>query len=219
MGSTVSQDDSFTEAETILTKLEKLIQDNRDIVVAVGETGFDHHYLDGTEGGTKIVDMDNLSEKAVQQIENQKHWWLAQWELAQKYDLPLVIHTRDARDATADFMIENGINRAVIHCYSENPAFAQRLMDFSDEIYFAFGGILTYKKSEDVQATAKMLPLNRILLETDAPFLAPQAVRGQVCEPAYTRYTLDRLVELRTESAEEVERVVYENSLRFYGIK
>ena len=219
MGSTVSQDDSFTEAETILTKLEKLIQDNRDIVVAVGETGFDHHYLDGTEGGTKIVDMDNLSEKAVQQIENQKHWWLAQWELAQKHDLPLVIHTRDARDATADFMIENGINRAVIHCYSENPAFAQRLMDFSDEIYFAFGGILTYKKSEDVQATAKMLPLNRILLETDAPFLAPQAVRGQVCEPAYTRYTLDRLVELRTESAEEVERVVYENSLRFYGIK
>ena len=219
MSSTVSQDDSFTEAETILTKLEKLIQDNRDIVVAVGETGFDHHYLDGTEGGTKIVDMDNLSEKAVQQIENQKNWWLAQWELAQKHDLPLVIHTRDARDATADFMIENGINRAVIHCYSENPAFAQRLMDFSDEIYFAFGGILTYKKSEDVQATAKMLPLNRILLETDAPFLAPQAVRGQVCEPAYTRYTLDRLVELRTESAEEVERVVYENSLRFYGIK
>lgn len=200
-------------------EFEKRIIENREYIVAIGETGFDHHYLDGTEGGTKSIDMDNLSEKAVQQIKNQKHWWLAQWELAQKHDLPLVIHTRDARDATADFMIENGINRAVIHCYSENPAFAQRLMDFSDEIYFAFGGILTYKKSEDVQATAQMLPLNRILLETDAPFLAPQAVRGQVCEPAYTRYTLDRLVELRTESAEEIERVVYENSLRFYGIK
>jgi TatD DNase family protein len=116
-------------------------------------------------------------------------------------------------------MIEHDINRAVIHCYSENPAFAQRLMDFSPEIYFAFGGILTYKKSEEVQATAMMLPLNRILLETDAPFLSPQPVRGQVCEPAYTRHTLDKLVELRTEGKEEIERVIYENSLRFYGIR
>jgi TatD DNase family protein len=116
-------------------------------------------------------------------------------------------------------MIENNIDRAVIHCYSENPAFAERLMDFSSEIYFAFGGILTYKKSEEVQVTAQMLPLDRILLETDSPFLAPQVVRGQVCEPAYTRYTLEKLVELRTESSEEIERVVYENSLRFYGIK
>ena len=116
-------------------------------------------------------------------------------------------------------MIENGINRAVIHCYSEDPEFAQRLMEFSDEIYFAFGGILTYKKSEQVQATAQMLPLNRILLETDAPFLSPQAVRGTVNEPSNTRYVLEKLIELRTESAEEIERVVYENSLRFYSIK
>ena len=127
-------------------------------------------------------------------------------------------HARDARDATADFMIAHGINRAVIHCYSEDPAFAQRLLDFSPEIYFAFGGILTYKKSEQVQETAQMLPLSRILLETDAPFLSPQAVRGTVNEPANTRYILEKLIELRTESAEEIERVVYENSLRFYGI-
>lgn len=162
--------------------------------------------------------MDALSDKSKQQIENQKRWWLAHWELAKRYDLPLVIHTRSARDATAEFMIENDINRAVIHCYSEDPAFAQRLMDFSDEIYFAFGGILTYKKSESVQATAQMLPLDRILLETDAPFLSPQAVRGTVNEPANTRYVLEKLIELRTESAEEIERFVYENSLRFYGI-
>ena len=163
--------------------------------------------------------MDALSDIAKQQIENQKRWWILQWNLAKRYDLPLVIHTRDARDATADFMIENNINRAVIHCYSEDPAFAQKLMDFSDEIYFAFGGILTYKKSEQVQATAQMLPLSRILLETDAPFLSPQAVRGSVNEPSNTRYILEKLIELRTESAEEIERVIYENSLRFYGIK
>jgi TatD DNase family protein len=187
--------------------------------VAIGEMGFDHHYLDGTDGGNIAIDMDSLSEKALKQIDNQKRWWLAQWELAKRYDLPLVIHTRDARDVTVEFMIENGINRGVIHCYSEDPAFAQRLMEFSSDIYFAFGGILTYKKSESVQETAKMLPLSRILLETDAPFLSPQAVRGTVNEPANTRYILEKLIELRTESAEEIERVVYENSLRFYGIK
>lgn len=65
-------------------------------------------------------------------------WWLAQWELAKKYDLPLVIHTRDAREETLDFMIHNNVNRAVIHCYSEDPLFARTLLDFSPEIYFAF---------------------------------------------------------------------------------
>ena len=214
----VSQSDSSTEGDQMITEFEKIVIENRDVIVAIGETGFDHHYLDGTDGGNMAIDMDALSPQALEQIENQKRWWLAQWELAKRYDLPLVIHTRDARDATADFMIENGINRAVIHCYSEDSAFAQRLMGFSSEIYFAFGGILTYKKSEQVQATAKMLPLNRILLETDAPFLSPQAVRGSVNEPANTRYVLEKLIELRTESAEEIERVVYNNSLRFYGI-
>lgn len=207
------------ESGDFISDFEQLVAENRDIIVAIGETGFDHHYLDGTDGGNVAVNMELLSDKALEQIENQKRWWLAQWELAKRYDLPLVIHTRDARDATAEFMIENGINRAVIHCYSEDPAFAQKLMDFSDEIYFAFGGILTYKKSEQVQATAQMLPLNRILLETDAPFLSPQAVRGTVNDPSNTRYILEKLIELRTESAEEIERVVYENSLRFYGIK
>jgi TatD DNase family protein len=65
-------------------------------------------------------------------------WWLAQWEMAKKYNLPLVIHTRDARQETLDFMLQNNINRAVIHCYSEDPEFAQTLLDFSPDIYFAF---------------------------------------------------------------------------------
>jgi TatD DNase family protein len=214
-----AQDEDYDSTHSwIISEFEKRIIEYREYIVAIGEMGFDHHYLDGTDGGNIAIDMDSLSEKALKQIDNQKRWWLAQWELAKRYDLPLVIHTRDARDVTAEFMIENGINRGVIHCYSEDPAFAQRLMEFSSDIYFAFGGILTYKKSEQVQATAQILPLSRILLETDAPFLSPQSVRGTVNEPANTRYILEKLIELRTESAEEIERVVYENSLRFYGI-
>ena len=214
-----AQNQEIGDSQKEIEEFEKLVAENRDVIVAIGETGFDHHYLDGSEGGMKPLDMAHLSQKAKEQIENQKRWWLIQWELAKRYDLPLVIHTRDARDATADFMIAHRINRAVIHCYSEDPAFAKRLIEFSDEIYFAFGGILTYRKSEQVQATAQMLPLDRILIETDAPFLSPQAVRGTINEPANTRYVLEKLCELRTESAEEIERVVYENSLRFYGIQ
>jgi TatD DNase family protein len=176
-----------------------MIIENRDIIVAVGETGFDHHYLDGSDGGKISVDMANLSPKAREQIENQKHWWLAQWKLAKKYDLPLVIHTRDARDATLDFMKKNSINRCVMHCFSEDWDFAGELLDFSSEIYFSFSGILTYKNAPKIQEAASKIPLSRILIETDSPFLAPQPVRGTTNEPANTAYVLDKLLELRTE--------------------
>lgn len=187
-----------------IQEFESLVSENRKYIVAIGETGFDYHYL--------------IPWQESEQKNNQQAWWLAQWELAKKYDLPLVIHTRDARIDTVEFMVQNDINRAVIHCYSENPEFAQKLMEFSSEIYFAFGWILTYKKSEDVQETAKMLPLNRILLETDSPFLSPQVVRGSLNEPAHTRYIFDRLCEIRSESPEEIEDTIYQNSLRFYSI-
>jgi len=105
-----------------------------------------------------------------------------------------------------------------MHCYSEDPDMARDLLQFSDEIYFSFSGILTYKNAQKIQETAKILPLDRILVETDAPFLAPQPVRGQICEPAFVRYTLEKLIELRSESPEEIEEQVYANSKRFFGI-
>lgn len=127
-----------------------------------------------------------------------------------------MIHTRDARDETLDFMQENAITRCVMHCYSEDWDFARTLLEFSSEIYFSFSGILTYKSAQKIQEAAQKLPIDRILVETDAPFLAPQPVRGQVCEPAFTRYTLDRLAELRGVRTADIEEHVYNNSLRFF---
>lgn len=198
-----TQDDIFSYEK--IEEYESLISRNRDVVVAVGETWLDYHYL-------TVWNEDK-------QKDNQKKWWKAQWELAQKYNLPLIIHTRDAREDTLEFIQAHKITNAVIHCYSEDPEFARILLNFAKGIYFAFGWILTFKNSIGVQDTAKMLPLNRILLETDAPFLAPQVVRGSINEPAHTRFILDRLCELRTESPEEIEKTVYENSLIFYGIE
>lgn len=201
-----------------IEEFDVLITQNRDIVVAIGECGLDFHYLDGSDNGKQKVDLNNLSKRAQAQIENQKFWWLEQWKLAQKHNLPLVIHTRDARDATIDFIKKHNINRCVMHCYSEDLDMARELMAFSDTIYFSFSGILTYKNAQKIQETAVSIPLDRILIETDAPFLAPQPVRGQVCEPAYTSYVLDKLVELRSEWREVIEATVYNNSRKCFGI-
>ena len=91
-------------------------------------------------------------------------------------------------------------------------------MEYSGDIYFSFSGILTYKKSLAIQEAAKLLPLTKILIETDAPFLSPQVVRGTINESANVRYVLDMLQNLRSEEDSEIERVVYENSLRVYAI-
>lgn len=96
-------------------------------------------------------------------------------------------------------MRENVINRCVMHCFSEDWDFAHELLDFSSEIYFSFSGILTYKNAPKIQEAASKIPLERILIETDSPFLAPQPVRGTTNEPANTLYVLEKLVELRTE--------------------
>lgn len=200
------EDSETCRPHDIYFGMKELIQKNRDVVVAVGECGFDFHYL------SQDPEVANL-QKIFQEI-----WFSEQWELAQRYDLPLVIHTRDARDATLEFMKSNGIKRCVMHCFSEDWDFARALLDFSDEIYFSFSGILTYKKSEKIQEAAKNIPMNRILVETDAPFLAPQTVRGKVNEPAYTRYTLEKLAELRWVQVEEIEDIIYQNSLRFYWL-
>ena len=92
------------------------------------------------------------------------------------------------------------------------------MLEYSNSIYFSFSGILTYPKAIAIQEAATHIPLDRILIETDAPFLAPQNVRGKVNEPANVLYVLEKLFSLRTESSEVVEKTVYENSRRIYRL-
>lgn len=105
-----------------------------------------------------------------------------------------------------------------MHCYSEDLSFAERILDIVPDVYFSFSGILTYPKATAIQETARYLPLERILVETDAPFLSPQPVRGTVNEPANVRYVLEKLCEIRNEPREMIEQTVYENSRCVYGI-
>jgi TatD DNase family protein len=200
------QDLPASSAPELMAQFEEIITANRDKMVAVGETGFDYFHV--TRG------------KEPQQKQAQRVFFAAQAELALRLNMPLVIHTRDAAADTIALIKKHSVRRAVIHCFSEDLAFAHELMRWSGEIYFSFSGILTYTRAIPVQEAARALPLNRILVETDAPYLVPQVLRDTVTvnEPAFTRHIMDVLKTLRNESAEEVEETVWENSNTFFGI-
>lgn len=190
----------------LIEQLAELIAQNRDKVVGVGETGFDYFHV--TRG------------REAEQIRMQRLFFAAQADLALRAGLPLIIHTRDSAGDTLALLKERGVRRAVIHCFSETPAFAEEARAWSEDIYFSFSGILTYKRSVAVRETASILPLDRILVETDAPYLVPEAMRGsvKVNEPAFTRHVLDVLKTLRSEPPDVVEQAVWDNSNRFYGV-
>ena len=200
------QDFSPDYCKTAVDELERLRESRIDKVVGIGETGLDYYHL--TPG------------KETSQKKTQFAFFAAHARLAQRLDLPLVVHTRDAAADTVLAIRENNVRRAVIHCFSEDSRFAEELMDWSEEIYFSFSGILTYKNARAIQDAAVCLPLDRILVETDAPFLVPAGARNErgVNEPAFTRHVLDFLKTLRVESPEIVEQTVWDNSRSFFRI-
>jgi len=144
----------------------------------VGETGLDWHY--------------DLSPR-----EEQETAFRAQIRLAKAVRKPLMIHTRSAPEATLRVLEEEGADavRGIIHCFSEDRAFASRALDLG--FYLSFSGITTFKKAEAVRDVAAWAPADRILVETDAPFLAPVPYRGKPNEPGYVRFTAEAVAELR----------------------
>ncbi len=147
-------------------------------VCFVGETGLDWHY--------------DLSPR-----DEQEGAFRAQIRLARAIRKPLMIHTRSAPEATLRILEEEGADavRGIIHCFSEDRAFAQRALDLG--FYLSFSGITTFKKAEAVRDVAAWAPGDRILVETDAPFLAPVPYRGKPNEPGYVRFTAEAVAELR----------------------
>jgi TatD DNase family protein len=144
----------------------------------VGETGLDWHY--------------DLSPRDEQEVA-----FRAQIRLAKGLRKPLMIHTRSAPEATLRILEEEGADavRGIIHCFSEDRAFAQRALDLG--FYLSFSGITTFKKAEAVRDVAAWAPADRILVETDAPFLAPVPYRGKPNEPGFVRFTAEAVAELR----------------------
>lgn len=172
----------------------------RDRVVAVGEIGLDYHYM--------------RSPREVQQATFRR--FVA---LARAVKKPVVIHTREAPADTLAILEEEGAREVggIIHCFSEDRAFAARALDLGFDL--SFSGIVTFRTAEAVQDVARWAPGDRILVETDSPYLAPIPFRGKKCEPAYVRHTAAKVAELRGESLEDLAARTTENARRVLALR
>ena len=145
-------------------------------LIAVGEIGLDYHWEDV-------------------QPQDQKTGFIRQIRLAQKYNKPILIHMREATKDTLDILKDMGPLKGIMHCYSGSKEVAMELIKIG--FYISFGGPLTFKNSRGAPATAEALPLNRLFVETDSPYLTPHPFRGKQNEPMYVRYTFDKLCEIK----------------------
>lgn len=168
-------------------------------VIAIGETGLDYYY--------------GHSERETQKALFRRHI-----SVARETGLPIIIHTRDAEGDTAAILaeeMEQGAYPALIHCFTASADFARKVLDLG--LTISFSGIVTFKNAKDLQAIAAELPDDRILVETDAPFLAPVPHRGQVCEPAFTADTARFVAGLRGTSPEALAETTTRNFARLFG--
>lgn len=157
-----------------------------DRVIAIGETGLDYYY--------------DHSDRAVQQALFRMHIGIAR-----ETGLPLIIHTRDAEDDTLRILedeLGKGVFPALIHCFTASADFGANVLDLG--LTISLSGIVTFKNAKDLQEFAKTIPADRLLVETDSPFLAPVPHRGKPCEPAFVANTAQFLADLRGETLDEL---------------
>ena len=167
-----------------------------DKIVAIGEIGLDYHYPD--------------TDKALQQ-----KWFIRQLQLAREEKLPVVIHSRDAAADTLAIMQEHGRELGgVIHCFSYTKEMAAEYLKMG--YYIGIGGVLTFKNAKKLVEAVEMIPLERLVLETDAPYLAPDPYRGKRNESAYLTYVAQKLAQIKGVSYEEIVAQTAKNAKAMY---
>ena len=165
-------------------------------VVAIGEIGLDYHWME--------------DPKDVQIAGFRK-----QMELAERVKKPVVIHTREALQDTLDVLKDYKNVGGILHCY---PGSLEAAKPFLDRYYLGIGGTLTFKNNKKTKELVKNLPLEKIVLETDCPYLTPVPFRGKRNEPVYTKYVAEEMARIKEISVEEVISVTTENAKKIYGI-
>lgn len=164
----------------------------------LGEIGLDYHWMYGTK-------------------EEQKALFIAQLDLAEELGLPVIIHSRDADDDLVDILKCRTFNHSgIMHCFSSGPDVMEVALERN--LYISFAGNVTYRSNVRIQESAKLVPSDRILYETDSPYLAPVPMRGKPCHPEYTEYTSAFLAELREESTDELKKKAIENFKRLKAL-
>ncbi|OAM30883.1 MULTISPECIES: TatD family hydrolase [Eikenella] len=164
-------------------------------VVGIGETGLDYHWCKGD-------------------LAWQHQRFSLHIEAANRSGLPLVVHTRDAADDTMRLLREHQAHAGVIHCFTEDVRIAKLALDLG--FYISFSGIVTFKNATAIQEAARYVPLDRLLVETDSPYLAPVPKRGKTNEPAYVRHTAAFVAQLRGDTLENIAQATTANCLRLF---
>lgn len=172
----------------------------REKVVAIGEIGLDYYY-------------DNSPRDV------QRRWFREQLRLAKEVDLPVIIHSRDAAGDTMEILKEEQDGRltGVLHCYSGSVEMAEEYIKLG--FYISLAGPVTFKNAKVPKEVAKAVPLDKLLIETDSPYMTPEPYRGKRNEPKYVRYVAETLAELRGISLEELAEKTSENAKKLFKIK
>ena len=176
-------------------KLCKLSQDEK--IIAIGETGLDYYWL---------------KDKP----EWQRERFRTHIRAANQVNKPLIIHSRDAKADTIQIMTDEKAHAGVMHCFTEDYAMAKQALDLG--FYISFSGIVTFKNAKTLHEVAQKIPLDRMLVETDSPYLAPMPYRGKTNHPAYVKHVAEHIALLRNISFEEVAAQTTENFKQLFNI-
>lgn len=186
--------------KTKISTAEELIEKtSHPKVIGIGETGLDYHY--------------ERSDRA-----SQKASFIQHIEAARKTGLPLIVHTRDADEDTVNILTEEmkkGAFKGLIHCFTSSKYLAEKSIELG--FYISVSGIISFKNATDIRDTILNIDINRLLVETDAPYLAPVPNRGKRNEPSFVTYTNKVLAELKNISEEECARATTENFFRLFS--
>lgn len=215
--------------------IEKLAREDK--VVAIGETGLDY-YAEKSASRSETSSKDYIRDKNYSKIENQKALFRYLVKLARDASLPLVIHNRQAQEDTLHVLNGALPIKAVVHCFSGDENFLKKCLDFG--FFISFTCNITYpakssnsgrdpagvnnmvqrdKKTQDLRTFVKLTPLDRLMLETDAPFLPPEGFRGKRNEPAYVKFLAEEIARIKEVGFEEVARITTDNARRFFNLR
>lgn len=188
-----------SEAKTFDNKtherIYELVKHNK--IIAIGEIGLDYYWEQETK-------------------ELQKEVFRKQLKIAEELNLPVLIHDREAHEDTFEILQEFNLKNVIFHCFSGNAEFAEKCINKG--YYIAIGGVVTFKNAKDLKEVAKIVPIDKLLLETDAPYLAPVPYRGKLNTPAYLKYIAEEIANLREIDVELVKEQTTLNAKRIFGI-
>ena len=185
-----------------IEKIRDLVQENMEDkkIVAIGEIGLDYYW-----------------EKDLQRREWQRQAFMKQIEMANTFELPIVIHTREAVMDTLEILKENMVNKkGIFHCCPLNRELVKEALKLG--FYISFAGPVTFKNSKNANEIIEMVPNDKMLIETDSPYLAPEPVRGTRNDPRNVKYIAQKIADVKGISLEEVAKITYENAKKIFNI-